>query len=438
MLVNRMSSKFELRLIQIKFVFVDLIMVTVLKKDERVRDLLAGGSILLLAFSIPYSTALVNIFSALCLVCWLFSGFVRDDIKKIVSSFAGKLLIAFFALAMLSVIWSEAPKDYIFEGVAKLRKLLLVAVVWMLLSRLERFQKLTLFSLFLSFSLLALVCLGIYIGLPGFPEMTPGQGAIFLRSHIAQGYFLSLLTCICVGMVILGTEWKTKLIGLIFLILSLIVTFYMTNGRTGYACLVCVLFVLSFAAPGTITKKLLWLALAGGLIVTIIVSSDRFEKRWNDAAFDIQEMELGNRSTSIGYRLTAWRASIEMVKSSPLLGVGIGGWGAKFCQMQTDSAEEFDQCSREIKIGNPHSDYFNWIAQFGILGLCLWIAFLLAVVKRIVQFSSDYRVFLLAGLMSYMIGALFNSFIWDISEGTLSALMLGWILAITQGAQGGT
>ncbi|MDR3898631.1 MAG: hypothetical protein Q3X95_05150, partial [Duodenibacillus sp.] len=139
-------------------------MVTVLKKDERVRDLLAGGSILLLAFSIPYSTALVNIFSALCLVCWLFSGFVRDDIKKIVSSFAGKLLIAFFALAMLSVIWSEATKDYIFEGVAKLRKLLLVAVVWMLLSRLERFQKLTLFSLFLSFSLLALVCLGIYIG----------------------------------------------------------------------------------------------------------------------------------------------------------------------------------------------------------------------------------------------------------------------------------
>lgn len=43
MLVNRKSSKFELRLIQIKFVFVDLIMVTVLRKDERVRDLLAGG-----------------------------------------------------------------------------------------------------------------------------------------------------------------------------------------------------------------------------------------------------------------------------------------------------------------------------------------------------------------------------------------------------------
>lgn len=411
-------------------------MIKVLGKGERTRDLLAGVSILLLAFSIPYSTALVNFFSALCLVCWLFSGFVRDDVKKLFRSFAGKMLIAFLAIALLSIVWSEAPQNYILEGLAKLRKLLLVAVVWMLLARLERFQKLTLFSLFLSFSLLNLVCVGIYFGLPGFPEMTPGQGAIFMKSHIAQGYFLSLLACICAGMVILGVEWKTKLTGLIFLVLSLTVTFFMTNGRTGYACLACVLLVLPFAAPGTMKKKLLWLAVAGALIATTIVSSDRFEKRWNDAVLDVQELESGNRSTSIGYRLTAWKSSIEMVESSPLLGVGIGGWGVKFCQMQTDGVEEFDQCNRVIKIGNPHSDYFNWLAQFGILGFCLWMAFLFAVVKRAAQFSSEYRVFLLAGLASYMVGALFNSFIWDISEGTLSALMFGWILAISQGSHG--
>ena len=37
----------------------------------------------------------------------------------------------------------------------------------------------------------------------------------------------------------------------------------------------------------------------------------------------------------------------------------------------------------------------------------------------------------MAALASYMVGSLFNSFMWDISEGTASALMFGWILAVS-------
>lgn len=397
----------------------------------RARDLLAGCSILLLVFFIPYSTALVNLFSAICLVCWLSSGFVLNDLKKFYHSVVGKILLLFLFISFLSILWSEAPKEYILDGFAKLRKFILLAVVWMLLARLREFQKLTLCSMFLSFSLLTLICLGIYAGVPGFPNMTPGQGAVFLRSHIAQGYFLSLLVCVCAAILFLTRGYKKRLLGLTFLILSMIVTFYMTNGRTGYVCLVCSLLVMAIMVPGSIKKKSLLLVFTGVVIATTIISSERLEKRWDDAVVDMQKLEAGNGETSIGYRLRAVKASFDMVKERPWLGAGLGSWGMKFCQFDSINKQNLALCQKTINVGNPHSDYLNWLSQFGIPGLILWLAFLFCLWKRCFRLDKRYRAFVMAALASYMVGSLFNSFMWDISEGTASALMFGWILAVS-------
>ena len=391
---------------------------------------MSAWSLVALVFVIPYSTAAVNAFTALVFVCWIFGGRVREDVSCLLRTSFARMLLVFLAVALLSMLWTEASDGNLLKGVAKLRKILLIFLVWIILQRLPEFRIKVVYSAFASFAILSLLCVGIYVGLPYFPQMVPGQGAIFLRSHIAQGYFLAIQ--VCLGLYLFFTHEKktVRAAGLFFSLLAICVTLLMTNGRTGYVCILAVIAVVVLLAPIGLRKKglIFLIALVGALSV---VNTSRVSDRIDDAMEDIQKLEQGRWwNTSVGFRLEAWKASVDMFKDNPVFGIGLGGWGAEFCERATPGLgkEVYQDCKRRITLGNPHSDYCNWLSQFGLAGFVPWILFLLLALRSAWSRPGWIRSVSVAAVAAYMVGAVFNSFIWDIGEGTLSAILLAFVL----------
>ena len=392
----------------------------------------AAWSIVGIAFCIPYSTSLTNILCGLCLVCWLFGGRISEDLRLLCREPFAQFLLAFLAVALLSMVWSEAAGEYILHSISKLRKILLVLLFWMILNRLKEFQGKVLFSAFASLTVLLLVCIGIYFRVPGLPDMTPGQGAIFLRSHIAQGYFMALLVCLGVGLAIRSKDRRMKIFGGVVSVLAVVLTFFMTNGRTGYVCIIAAAGTLALFLPIGRGKKLMLCLVVLVAAVVMAINSTRVQNRINDAIVDIEKVEEGNWNSSIGYRLSAWKTSVEVFENNPVLGIGLGMWGTEFCNRVTSGADGAarEKCMDFIKEGNPHSDYMNWLSQFGLVGFALWLLFLFEVFRSGWKAEGGLRCVALAALASYLCGALFNSFMWDFSEGTASALLFVVILLL--------
>ena len=400
--------------------------------NRLVWDRLAGWGIVCLVLALPYSTAVTNIFGVAILVFWLASGNVCFDLKRLLAANFSKFLIGFIIFVLISAAWSSAPGAYIVDGIANLRKLLLVCVIWMILTRKREFQKLVFIGYLLSCFVLSLICVGIYLNFPFFPSMTPGQGAILNRSHIAQGYMMAVGICLQAWILFSSVDFKYKIFGFVGLALEVIVTFYMTNGRTGYVCALTAIGVMALLLPIERAKKILAVLIISTLSVLVMISSDRISNRIDDAVDDIHQLESGFKSTSVGYRLNAWRVSGDIIFDNPVFGVGVGSWGTEFCKSEKNGFKNLNVCHDVIKIGNPHSDYINYLSQFGVVGFSLWVLFLLSTCRNTIKYDSPERCFMLAVLSVYFAGSAFNSFMLDFTEGTLSAVVFAWILSRTE------
>ena len=76
--------------------------------------------------------------------------------------------------------------------------------------------------------------------------------------------------------------------------------------------------------------------------------------------------------TPIGQRLDMWSASLQLFESAPLFGVGAGAY-----QIETAKLVAAGRAARDTaQFDHPHSDYFDALANRGLLGLLALFALL--------------------------------------------------------------
>jgi O-antigen ligase len=119
-------------------------------------------------------------------------------------------------------------------------------------------------------------------------------------------------------------------------------------------------------------------------------------------------------SSSAKARFPAWNNTVEMIKDSPLLGVGIGQWQHKYPQYydRIDKDTIFNEHTRLQKL---HNDYLEMFANVGLVGYVFLIALLVLVVKKIwnilINAKNNDRFHILAltlGLIGFSVVALFS------------------------------
>ncbi len=391
----------------------------------------AGWSFVLAIFFAAFSTALVNIFSIAGLVFWFLSGQIVIHMKRMIRNPLCVALLSFILLLIASISWATPSVSSALDGIKTYRKLLfffaVFAICWFLPQWKDRLSNALFFSIFIT--ALASVC--VAIGVPGFPKPDPGQGAIFMKNHITQGFLMGILVLLGVRYILFSSSKVWKIVGALAVVLAVYVTFYLTNGRTGFLSVGLALGSLVLFLPRTLKQKVVVFSAVAVLMAGVLATSDRFQNRFDQATSEIEQYSTQvdvKQKTSMGLRMLFWERGLNIIESAPFLGYGVGSWSYQFDQDQLKDGIDKNSAKYQV-CGNPHNDYIMMASQVGVLGLMLWLLFL-GMIYRFSKIMSFNDSFLIQGvLLIYCCGCLFNSFTYDVTEGTvfliLSAGFLG-------------
>lgn len=388
--------------------------------------LVSRSSAVVLAAVLPFSTALTNACLAVCLLGWLLSGRVKSDCFRLIRNPITWAVLTFLAFLAVSSLWAHVPGRVSLAEISKYRKLLFLLLFMALFWQEEVWKERLLTVLFASLFALSVLCFGVALGVPGLPAMDPWQGAIVLKNHIAQGILLSLLIVLGCRWVYYGDRLWRRVWGGTGVVTALISVFYLANGRTGYVCAAVALVLSVFWLVKSWKLKSAMVLAAVVVVAAVGFTSDRIQKRFEMVGEDVTQFEQGNSDTSSGLRLSFWQQSFEMVKKSPMWGIGAGAWRHEY-RLGVGEPETKDNIK---ETGNPHNEYLNVVSQTGVIGFLLFVWFLWQAFRAGLKLRADDRCLLMGFGGMFLVGCLFNSLIFNFTEGNAFVLMLGVLLAM--------
>lgn len=367
-------------------------------------------------FFIPFSTAAANISLLLLLIAWL----VMPERGKRLRLFwdhplAHIALLLFLALA-LACLWGVAPLHERLETLKKYADLLLIGVMAGTLCTVEQRLRAAQ-GFFFGMTLLLILSTAIWIGL--LPEGVFGRqgvGAVVMKLSITHSWLMACFAFCCALCVVWARpSWRY---GLVFLAgLATLNVLFMVGGRTGYVILAMLVVYGFYVWKG---GRGLALALAAILAAGAVgmVLSPRFSTRVGEVVSDVRQWKPGEGArTSQGLRLDWYRVSLELIADRPLTGYGTGGFAP--------AAKQRLAGSNIVAVANPHNEYLILAVQLGLLGPFLLLTLFAVAWKVAIRLPVRDRHLLRALVVAMAGGCLFNSFLYDFTEGLFFAWAAG-------------
>ncbi len=143
-------------------------------------------------------------------------------------------------------------------------------------------------------------------------------------------------------------------------------------------------------------KKLLF-AIAGTIAIGLAVVVTR----------PGQVSNIGDPET-INNRFYFWQTSVEMFKENPVFGVGGNNWKIHFPKYGLEEMN-YSVANGVTQLQRPHNDYLWVLAEFGIVGFVLYLAFFISMLLYLFKLlkhgdkaKHPYYLVLLFGIISYM------------------------------------
>ncbi len=246
-----------------------------------------------------------------------------------------------------------------------------------------------------------------------------------LRISGTQGMAFACATLICAWAImekkLIGPSWVWPLLGVVYA--TNIV--FVTDSRSGYAILGLGLCVL-------LSWKASWrgrLLIASGLLLVLglaLAVSPRMYGKVQLAVIEwAHESELQGL-TSFGIRRVWYLNTVEVIGKHWLVGVGTGGFPDAY-QAHIAGKYPIDDW-RALATTDPHNQYLGVLAQHGIVGLALFLAWLVAV-GRDRSGPLVYRNLAVAILCGWCVTSMFSSHFRTFVEGHMLATFLGVFLA---------
>lgn len=370
----------------------------------------------LLGVSLPTSNALMNTALVLALVCLLW----QRDFRHVMPLLRQPLVwLPALMFALLAVSLLTQHHDYGPKMVGKYQKLLYVlplALFFLADPRLiTRFINgfLLANAVILAISLMSGVW---HVTLGGLNPLNP---TVF-KLQITQNVFMAFAALVWLSRAFAQSGLKRWGYGALVLLATANVLL-MVQGRTGYVAL--------FVGVGlwlllTLPRWQRIVVLACGLLVAmaLVLIPNRATERLTLGLQEVRNCVLASADqayqacdNSMGQRTAFARESLRLIKQAPLLGNGAGSFW-------------YGNAETGYSVHNPHNEYLLETVQNGLLGLALFLGWMLCCFQAAWRQPAARRNLLVAVLGSYMACHLFNSFLLDSAEGHLF-MMLAAILA---------
>jgi O-antigen ligase len=374
----------------------------------------------LLALSLPWSTSLVGIFA----VVFLLTITPTIDWRAFAASLQRPICvlpIAMVVLAVLGMLWSDAPWSARLYALSPLTKLLVLPLLFYHFERSSR--GMWVFTAFLvSCGLLSIVSWLVMLD-PSLSIKRDGvERGIFVKNYIDQSQEFALCTVVLAYPVV--ALLRAKKIGPALLLIAVGVGFILSMAfvivsRTAMVTLPVMLAIFALLHLRRRTSAMIVVAMIV-LAGLAWVASPQL-RRTTDAFFsDYQLYKERNAATSIGLRLEFWRKSLRFFAEAPVIGHGTGSTRKLFEQAVVGT----EAVASGQVIGNPHNQTLNVAVQWGVVGIAIlygvWLVHLL-------MFRGEGLIAWI-GLMVVLqniLSSLFNSHLFDFHEGWMYVLGVG-------------
>lgn len=385
--------------------------------------------LLLAAFSIPFSTALTNIFVGLTLIAFVLALLTDRTLAGPLRTPAALLALALLALVLAGSTWSVAPPDEVLTGMRKYTKLLVLPLAICLCWRAPGLP-----ARVLRWSLAgcAVLATSLYlVWLESMPTSSLGwwrvgdlQDPYAFRNHITIGILLSFAACAAFLLASYAQDTR-KRIALLALGIYFGAPILMGNGRTGYVGLFVGLFAL-YLLRGRVTvlRSAMVAAVMAAMFAGVYFVSPNMKARMD---LLVTEVASDNAASPNGLRISFMKTGAQAVLDRPLLGHGTGSFSEVFAPVAQRiwAGTPNEQKTRH----QPHSEPLLMAVQFGLIGIGLYFA-LLAAIGRASLYRREPAADALALLVAvYGVTSLFNSLLWDPTEAYWFLLLAGALYA---------
>ena len=151
-------------------------------------------------------------------------------------------------------------------------------------------------------------------------------------------------------------------------------------------------------------------------------NSERFHNRINEVVKEIKEYRNSSKSrSSVDLRLEFYENGLQIAKSSPLMGSGIGSFAMKYRELMEQKGQ--------LVTENPHNEYVMLLVQNGIIGVGLFLCFFWVSWLTTRQLTGIDQALGQAVLAVYLLVCMVNSLMLDTTEGCLFGYLVGLTLA---------
>ena len=196
--------------------------------------------------------------------------------------------------------------------------------------------------------------------------------------------------------------------------------FFITTGRTALVIIPALVLLYGFRHSG-------WKGIFGAGVAGLIVAAGL----WTTSPY-VRERVMGVYSetklyetkaevTSAGLRIDFWKQSIRFIENSPLIGHGTRSISDQFQRAATGQKN-----ANDFRSSNPHNQTFAVGIQLGFLGMAvLWAMW----ITQLLLFRGPGMLAWIGLVIvtSNIVGSLFNSFIFDFTEGWIYVIGVGLV-----------
>ncbi|GAB4216534.1 MAG: hypothetical protein Fur007_16740 [Rhodoferax sp.] len=358
------------------------------------------------------------------------------------------LTVALLALAASS-LYSDAPVEVMALAWVKHAKLLLILVMIFLLQRiLEMRWALWFFcggQIF--FVLLAWAMVAGWTP----PWASAHAGGLAASHHAVYSTYLDQSIILASAAAVLWhlraqLGWARPL-AMGAALLALADVLWVLQGRSGYAvALVLLALALAWALP----PRWRWpaaLALPVVMLTMLLTTSTTLGGRvlqvWTEARGYLSTQGTASHAagtqapapvsvqspalTSSGFRLHAWRRSLQAMQQAPWLGHGLGAWTLAVKHIEGPGA---DAVFGPGASSNPHQEFLLWGVTLGWPGVALLLGLGVALVRDARRFEPATARALISVTVAAGVAGLFNSALYDALVGDFFCVTLGLLLAL--------
>jgi len=380
---------------------------TFIQKSMRRFDVAVTIAIAVTVAVLPIDTSPVTIATAVMLACWPFAGRWSERFETIKSRPVLWLPILLFAMFAIGTLYSAADWNKALERLVSYRKLLYPAIIATTLTvAWRRRLVLTVFQITMIVAFSFMVWQNVSLLLDGKATRL-GSG---FRNYMTTG----LLIILWITQIYYFTRetryrwWGAAVAGTLAFGL-----FTLNTARTIHAVLLIAIlvgFIYRFRKRGII----IGLAAAILLPVTAYFVLPRFKLRVDEVFSEARDfLDRGRKHSSIGARMNLYRAAMNSATERPIFGFGTGGTVAR---LETAHGKPTD---------DPHNEYINMYMQLGVLGLGVFIAWLVALYRDARRMKPPWGPLAMTLAAIVAIACLPNSYVSVTSEGTMFLVFIG-------------